>query len=231
LFCFYIRRLKINNIEIVFESNQFLVLNKPYGMLSHPTSHSKEITVRDFLINEYNLKTKDNNQREGIVHRLDRVTSGLMVCVLDENIFTYFQSQFKNRLINKKYRAIVEGHPLTKSGEINLPLAKSKKNRKKREVNKTGREAITKFEIVKKTEKYALLQLDLVTGRNHQIRAHLEHLKTPIVNDQLYGAKIHTNVPENAICLQSYYLSFTVNDKDYEFEIDMPEYFSSIMNM
>ena len=208
-----------------------MVLNKPYGMLSHPTSHSKEITVRDFLINEYNLKTKDNNQREGIVHRLDRVTSGLMVCVLDENIFTYFQSQFKNRLINKKYRAIVEGHPLTKSGEINLPLAKSKKNRKKREVNKTGREAITKFEIVNKTEKHALLQLDLVTGRNHQIRAHLEHLKTPIVNDQLYGAKIHTNVPENAICLQSYYLSFTVNDKDYEFEIDMPEYFSSIMNM
>ena len=200
-------------------------------MLSHPTSHSKEITVRDFLINEFNLKTKDNNQREGIVHRLDRVTSGLMVCVLDENIFTYFQSQFKNRLINKKYRAIVEGHPLTKSGEINLPLAKSKKNRKKREVNKTGREAITKFEIVKKTEKYTLLQLDLVTGRNHQIRAHLEHLKTPIVNDQLYGAKIHTSVPENAICLQSYYLSFTVNDKDYEFEIDMPEYFSSIMNM
>ena len=200
-------------------------------MLSHPTSHSKEITVRDFLINEYNLKTKDNNQREGIVHRLDRVTSGLMVCVLDENIFTYFQSQFKNRLINKKYRAIVEGHPLTKSGEINLPLAKSKKNRKKREVNKTGREAITKFEIVNKTEKHTLLQLDLVTGRNHQIRAHLEHLKTPIVNDQLYGAKIHTNVPENAICLQSYYLSFTVNDKDYEFEIDMPEYFSSIMNM
>ena len=231
MFCFYIRRLKINNIEIVFESNQFLVLNKPYGMLSHPTSHSKEITVRDFLINEYNLKTKDNNQREGIVHRLDRVTSGLMVCVLDENIFTYFQSQFKNRLINKKYRAIVEGHPLTKSGEINLPLAKSKKNRKKREVNKTGREAITKFEIVNKTEKHTLLQLDLVTGRNHQIRAHLEHLKTPIVNDQLYGAKIHTNVPENAICLQSYYLSFTVNDKDYEFEIDMPEYFSSIMNM
>ena len=200
-------------------------------MLSHPTSHSKEITVRDFLINEYNLKTKDNNQREGIVHRLDRVTSGLMVCVLDENIFTYFQSQFKNRLINKKYRAIVEGHPLTKSGEINLPLAKSKKNRKKREVNKTGREAITKFEIVNKTDKHALLQLDLVTGRNHQIRAHLEYLKTPIVNDQLYGAKIHTNVPENAICLQSYYLSFTVNDKDYEFEIDMPEYFSSIMNM
>tara|TARA_B100001057_G_scaffold376264_1_gene381269 strand:- start:36468 stop:37070 length:603 start_codon:yes stop_codon:yes gene_type:complete len=200
-------------------------------MLSHPTSHSKEITVRDFLINEFNLKTKDNNQREGIVHRLDRVTSGLMVCVLDENIFTYFQSQFKNRLINKKYRAIVEGHPLTKSGEINLPLAKSKKNRKKREVNKTGREAITKFEIVNKTENHALLQLDLVTGRNHQIRAHLEHLKTPIVNDQLYGAKIHTNAPENAICLQSYYLRFTVNDKDYEFEIDMPEYFSSIMNM
>ena len=154
-----------------------------------------------------------------------------MVCVLDENIFAYFQSQFKNRLINKKYRAIVEGYPRTKSGEINLPLAKSKKNRKKREVNKNGREAITKFETVKKTEENALLELDLVTCRNHQIRAHLEYLKTPIVNDQLYGAKRDKNVPENAICLQSYYLGFTVNNEDYEFEIDMPDYFSSIMNM
>ena len=208
-----------------------MVLNKPYGILSHPSSHSKEATVRDFLVNEFNLQIKDNNQREGIVHRLDRVTSGLMVCVLDENIFTYFQYQFKNRLVNKKYRAIVEGHPSSRSGEINLPLAKSKKNRKKREVNKTGREAITKFEIVNRTEENALLELDLVTGRNHQIRAHLEHLKTPIVNDRLYGAKRDMNVPENAICLQSYYLGFTVNNENYEFEIDMPDYFSSIMNM
>ena len=200
-------------------------------MLSHPTSNSKEITIRDFLVNEFNLQIIDNQQREGIVHRLDRVTSGLMVCVLDENIFKYFQSQFKNRLIKKKYRAIVEGRPHTKSGEISLPLAKSKKNRKKREVNKTGREAITKFEIVQETEKYSLLDLDLVTGRNHQIRAHLEHLKTPIVNDHLYGGRRHSSVPENAICLQSYYLSFTVNDENYEFEIDMPDYFSSIMSM
>ena len=200
-------------------------------MLSHPTSQSKEITIRDFLVNEFNLQIKDNNQREGIVHRLDRVTSGLMVCVLDENNFAYFQSQFKNRLINKKYRAIVEGYPHTKSGEINLPLAKSKKNRKKREVNKTGREAITKFEIVNRTEEKALLELDLVTGRNHQIRAHLEYLKTPIVNDQLYGAKIDKNVPENAICLQSYYWGFTVSNEEYKFDIDMPNYFSSIMNM
>ncbi len=208
-----------------------MVLNKPYGILSHPTSHSKETTIRDFLVNEFNLQIKDKNQREGIVHRLDRATSGLMVCVLDENIFTYFQSQFKNRLVNKKYRAIVEGHPSSRSGEINLPLAKSKKNRKKREVNKTGRDAITKFETVKKTEKNALLKLGLVTGRNHQIRAHLEYLKTPIVNDILYGAERNNNVPENAICLQSYYLSFTVNDENFEFEIDIPDYFSSIMNM
>ena len=231
LFYLYTRRLKINNIEIVFKSDQFLVLNKPYGVLSHPTSHSNEITVRDFLVDQFNLQIKDNEQREGIVHRLDRVTSGLMVCILDENIFTYFQSQFKNKLINKKYRAIVEGHPHTKRGEINLPLAKTKKNRKKREVNKNGREAITKFEIVKETKENSLLELDLVTGRNHQIRAHLEHIKTPIVNDHLYGAKKHNNVPESAICLQSYHLSFTVNEEDYQFEIDMPDYFSSIMNM
>ena len=208
-----------------------MVVNKPYGMLSHPTNNSKEITVRDFLIEEFNLQIKGDDQREGIVHRLDRVTSGLMVCVLDENIYKYFKSQFKNRLINKKYRAIVEGHPYTRSGEINLPLAQSKKNRKKREVNKFGREAITNFEIVNQTKENSLLELDLVTGRNHQIRAHLEYLKTPIVNDQLYGAKRDKNVPENAICLQSYYLGFTVSNEEYKFDIDMPNYFSSIMNM
>ena len=200
-------------------------------MLSHPASHSKENTIRDFLVNEFNLQIKDKDQREGIIHRLDRVTSGLMVCALDENILTYLKSEFKNRLIEKKYRAIVEGHLNTRSGEINLPLAKSKKNRKKREVNKFGREAITKFEIINETKDNSLLELNLVTGRNHQIRAHLEHLKTPIVNDQLYGGKKHSKVPENAICLQSYYLSFSVNEDNYEFEIDMPDYFSSIMNM
>ncbi len=115
-----------------------MVLNKPYGMLSHPTSHSKEITIRDFLVNEFNLPIKDDNQREGIVHRLDRVTSGLMVCVLDENIFAYFQSQFKNRSINKKYRAIVEVFHIHKVVKLIFRLQNQKKIERKEKLIKPG---------------------------------------------------------------------------------------------
>ena len=209
----------------------FVILNKPHGLLVHPTDSSDEYTLRDFLIENFNISDVGDYKREGIVHRLDRVTSGLIVCPINNEAFNLLQEDFKKRKIKKKYKAIVEGSLKSKTGEINLPLIHSQNNRKKREVGKNGREAITKFETVNRTEENALLELDLVTGRNHQIRAHLEHLKTPIVNDQLYGAKRDMNVPENAICLQSYYLGFTVNNEDYEFEIDMPDYFSSIMNM
>lgn len=209
----------------------FVVINKPHGLLVHGTDTSDEYTLRDYLIESFDVHGIGENNREGIVHRLDKVTSGLIICPINLDAYNQLKDNFEKRKIKKSYKAIIQGSLKSNSGEINLPLIHSVKNRKKREVNKTGREAITKFEIVNRTEEKALLELDLVTGRNHQIRAHLEYLKTPIVNDQLYGAKRDKNVPENAICLQSYYLGFTVNNEDYEFEIDMPDYFSSIMNM
>ena len=209
----------------------FVILNKPHGLLVHPTDSSDEYTLRDFLIENFNISEVGEYKREGIVHRLDRVTSGLIVCPINKDVFNQLQEDFKKRKIIKKYKAIVQGSPRSKSGEINLPLIHSQNNRRKREVGKNGREAITKYNTITKTDSYTLLDIDLITGRNHQIRAHFEYLKTPIVNDTLYGAKKVSELNQNTICLQSYNIEFKLFDKDYKFSIDEPDYFTSIMNM
>ena len=209
----------------------FVILNKPHGLLVHPTDSSDEYTLRDFLIENFNISEVGEYKREGIVHRLDRVTSGLIVCPINTAVFNQLQEDFKKRKIIKNYKAIVQGSPRSKSGEINLPLIHSQNNRRKREVGKNGREAITKYNTISKTDSYTLLDIDLITGRNHQIRAHFEYLKTPIVNDILYGAKKVSELNQNTICLQSYNIEFKLFDKDYKFSIDEPDYFTSIMNM
>ena len=209
----------------------FVVLNKPHGLLVHPTDTSDEYTLRDFLIENFNISKVGEYKREGIVHRLDRVTSGLIVCPINNEAFHQLQEDFKKRKIIKKYKAIVQGSPRSKSGEINLPLNHSQNNRRKREVGKNGREAITKYNTISKTDSYTLLDIDLITGRNHQIRAHFEYLKTPIVNDTLYGAKKVSELNQNTICLQSYNIEFKLFDKDYKFSINEPDYFTSIMKM
>ena len=209
----------------------FVILNKPHGLLVHPTDSSDEYTLRDFLIENFNISEVGEYKREGIVHRLDRVTSGLIVCPINTDAFNQLQEDFKKRKIIKKYKAIVQGSPRSKSGEINLPLIHSQNNRRKREVGKNGREAITKYNTISKTDSYTLLDIDLITGRNHQIRAHFEYLKTPIVNDTLYGAKKVSELNQNTICLQSYNIEFKLFDKNYKFSINEPDYFTSIMNM
>ena len=209
----------------------FVILNKPHGLLVHPTDSSDEYTLRDFLIENFNISKVGEYRREGIVHRLDRVTSGLIVCPINNEAFNQLQEDFKKRKIKKKYKAIVEGSLKSKTGEINLPLIHSQNNRKKREIGKNGREAITKYNTILKTDSYSLLEIDLITGRNHQIRAHFEYLKTPIVNDTLYGAKKVNELNQNTICLQSYNIEFKLFDKKYKFSINEPDYFTSIMNM
>ena len=209
----------------------FVILNKPHGLLVHPTETSEEYTLRDFLIENFNISKVGEYKREGIVHRLDRVTSGLIVCPINNEAFNQLQEDFKKRKIKKKYRAIVEGSLKSETGEINLPLIHSQNNRKKREVGKNGREAITKYKTILKTDSYSLLEIDLITGRNHQIRAHFEYLKRPIVNDTLYGAKKVNELNQKTICLQSYNIEFKLFEKDYKFSINEPDYFTSIMNM
>ena len=209
----------------------FVVINKPHGLLVHGTDTSNEFTLRDYLIESFDVQGIGENNREGIVHRLDRGTSGLIICPINLDAFNQLRDNFEKRKIKKSYKAIVQGSLKSNSGEINLPLIHSIKNRKKREVNKKGREAITKYTTISTSDTHSLLDIDLITGRNHQIRAHFEYLKTPIVNDTLYGAKQNPLLDKDTICLQSYELEFVLFEKDYKFSINEPDYFSSIMEM
>ena len=209
----------------------FVIINKPHGLLVHGTNTTDEYTLRDYIIKNFNAIGIGEDKREGIVHRLDKVTSGLIICPINLDAFNKLQDGFKKRTIKKKYKAIVQGLLKSSSGEINLPLTHSIKNRKKREVNKNGREAITKYKTIYESDSYSLLDIDLITGRNHQIRAHLEYLKTPIVNDVLYGAKPVSHLDKDTICLQSYELEFDLFEKKYKFSINEPDYFSSIIEM
>ena len=127
-----------------------------------------------------------------------------MVCPIKEESFDLFKSMFHDRNIKKHYKALVEGSLHSKTGEIELPLKRSSKNRKKREVNKDGKKAITKYTTLLQKNSLSLIDIELITGRNHQIRSHFEYLGNPVINDVLYGAKKNSFLESDVICLQSY---------------------------
>ena len=189
-------------------------------MLSHPTNSSTEQTLRDYLIKLYpDVLSWGENNREGIVHRLDRVTSGLMVCALNLDSFNNLKGKFKNRDIQKKYIALIQGTLPSETGIIKLPLARSIQNRSKRIVAQKGRLSITNYEVkyLDHSSNISKIELELVTGRNHQIRAHMEHMKTPVVNDTLYGASKNNLIPTDSIALHSASLKFNFDNEVYSF--------------
>jgi Pseudouridylate synthases, 23S RNA-specific len=201
-------------------------------MLTHPNSKSNEKTLRDFLLEVIpDVKDWGEEYREGIVHRLDRVTSGLIVCAINHETYIFLKNEFKDRKVNKKYLAIVEGHLSSESGKIELPIKRSESNRSKRSIGKNGRLSISEYEVIKKTSRYSLISLNLITGRNHQIRAQMEYLNTPVVNDTLYGAELNKLIPNNAICLHSNNLNFNLFNEEFSFESPPPEFFNKVLEV
>jgi 23S rRNA pseudouridine1911/1915/1917 synthase len=230
----YFRSLKINNIKVVHEDDNFIIYNKPNGLLTHPTNKSTELTLRDHLVKEHpSILSWGEENREGIVHRLDRVTSGLIVCALNLESYNLLKSKFKNREIKKSYVALIEGALPSDSGILNLPLTRSLKNRSKRTVDTNGRNSITNYELINFYENLNIsrIELDLITGRNHQIRAHMEYMKTPILNDTLYTASKNYIIPENSIALHSAVLKFTLDNEKYSFNSEEPSFFNQVLDV
>ena len=203
-------------------------------MLSHPTNSSTEQTLRDYLVKLYpDVLSWGEKNREGIVHRLDRVTSGLMVCALNLDSFNNLKGKFKNRDIQKKYIALIQGTLPSETGIIKLPLARSIQNRSKRIVAQKGRISITNYEVkyFDHSSNISKIELELVTGRNHQIRAHMEHMKTPVVNDTLYGASKNNLIPTDSIALHSASLKFNFDNEVYSFETNEPSFFNRVLDV
>ena len=220
-------------LEIVYEDDDLAVINKPHGMVVHPAAgHYSGTMVNGLMYHLKNLSTINGIMRPGIVHRLDKNTSGLMLVAKNDKSHNYLADCLKEHSIKRIYYALVEGVIKEDEGEINAPLGRSIKDRKKRAVTvKNSKEAITNYWVVERYDKYTLMKLRLKTGRTHQIRVHMKHIGHPVVGDDIYGSKVNKFGLEGQL-LHSKILGFVhPSTKEYmEFESELPEYFLRVLN-
>ncbi|MFN8944252.1 MAG: RluA family pseudouridine synthase [Pseudobdellovibrionaceae bacterium] len=184
-------------LDIVFEDSDLIVVNKPAGLVVHPAhGHQNDTLVNALLFYTRDLSMRFGEERPGIVHRIDKETSGLLVVAKNDLSHEKLSDQFKSKKINRIYEAIVYGHPKPTIGHIESRLARHPQHRKKFASvpqsfianDQIGKLAITDYRTLKSTETFSLIELKLTTGRTHQIRVHLSELGYPIVGDVLYGA-------------------------------------------
>lgn len=225
-------------IHTIYQHEHFLIIAKPVNLLVHPPSvNSTEATLVDWLVAKYNeIRAVGYTNRPGIVHRLDKDTSGIMVIPRTNYAYTIFAQMFKNRSIDKKYYGLVEGHP-EKKGSIDLPIGRDPIARTKMKAffqsNLSGttkkiRSAITHYEVIKYFDKHSLIKIVPITGRTHQIRVHFAAIGHPIVGDIVYGKK-SLLIKRQALHAQE--LSFTFNNKLYIFSSNLPDDFKNAVKM
>ncbi len=197
-------------IEIVYEDNNMLVVNKPSGMLTHPTTIERDNTLVNALLHKFNNNLSDINGefRRGILHRLDRNTSGLLMIAKNNKAHEFLAEQIKNHTITKKYRAVVKGAIKENEFEINSPIGRNPNQPHKMMTKVDGKPSRTIVKVLERFKEYTYIELTLITGRTHQIRVHMKSINHPIYNDTLYGAG-QGKVKTDEQVLQSYYLRFT----------------------
>ena len=178
------------NLEIVYEDSDVCVVNKPQGLIVHPTLTTKEKTLVNGLMYQIkDLSGINGVNRPGIVHRIDKDTSGLLMVAKNDFAHQSLVSQLMNKTTNRLYVALVYGVIDTNLGRINAPIGRDKENRKKMAVVEDGKEAVTNFKVLERFDGYTLIECKLETGRTHQIRVHMKYIGHPLVGDPLYGPK------------------------------------------
>jgi 23S rRNA pseudouridine1911/1915/1917 synthase len=197
-------------LDIIYEDENMLVVNKPSGMLTHPTTIERENTLVNALLYKYgnNLSDINGDFRRGILHRLDRNTSGLLMIAKNNDAHEFLAQQIKEHTITKKYRAIVKGNIEKDKFEINEPIGRNPNQPHKMMVKADGKPSTTKVKILERFKDATYIELELITGRTHQIRVHMNYIKHPIFNDTLYGAGM-AKIKTDEQVLQSFYLKFT----------------------
>ena len=225
--------LKKENIplDIVYEDEDLILINKPKGLVVHPGAGNKEHTLANALAYYSSSLSKINGTfRPGIVHRIDKDTSGLLLVCKNDEAHHYIAKQLETHTMHRSYLALVKGNFTNNFGEIDAPIGRDEKNRLRMKVKKSGKEAITRYEVKERYRGYTLLSLDLKTGRTHQIRAHMAFIDHPIVGDNLYGGK--SSLYDNGQLLHAYKIVFKrpKDEKEMTFEIPLPQYFLEVLN-
>jgi len=177
-------------LDIIYENEDLILVNKQPGMTTHPApGHPDHTLINAILCYFPNLPQVEDRLRPGIVHRLDKDTSGLLLIAKNRKSLADLSQQFKERLVKKVYLVLVKGHLKPDSGAIEAPIGRDPANRKKMAVVSSGREAQTEYKVIKYLNGYTLLEVILKTGRTHQIRVHLAAIGFPVVGDSTYGVK------------------------------------------
>ena len=219
-------------LEIVYDDENMLVINKPSGMLTHPTTIEKSGTLVNALLYKYgeNLSDINGEFRRGILHRLDRNTSGLLMVAKNNKAHEFLANQIKNHTITKKYRAIAKGVIAQDEFEINSPIGRNPSQPHKMAVREDGKPSRTIVKVLERFKDATYVELTLVTGRTHQIRVHLKSINHPIYNDTLYGAGQGKVKTEEQV-LQSFFLRFTkpFGDEIIELEIEPDEKIQKVL--
>ena len=213
------------DLPILYEDKDVLVINKPAGVISHARGrYFDEPSVASFVRQKVASLT---GERSGIVHRLDRATSGVMVCAKNPEALSWLQRQFSDRKVQKTYRAVVVGSMPTEVGRIDMPIARNPVKPVTFHVDPSGKESVTNYSVISSFNNYSLLELKPLTGRTHQIRVHLSQLKHPIVGDVLYGGE-----KAERLMLHAYSLAITLPSKEpIVFNAPLPQEFNNYISL
>lgn len=217
------------DIDIVYEDEYLMVINKDSGVVVHPGAGNSNDTLVNGLLYYNKTLSKGEEFRPGIVHRLDKDTSGLMIVAKDDKAHELLADDFKNKRIHREYIALLDGVFPQKKAIIDAPIGRSKQYFDKMEVCKDGKKAITNLEVIKKYKDYTLVKLVLETGRTHQIRVHLAYIGYPVHNDPVYSNKVCTDFGQ---FLHSAYLKFKhpITGELLEFNSKLPEEFQTFID-
>jgi 23S rRNA pseudouridine1911/1915/1917 synthase len=220
-------------LDIIFENEDLILINKPAGMVVHPSpGHDSGTLVHAALGHAPDIEGIGGEERPGIVHRLDKETSGLIVVAKNEQAHRWLQDQFRNRTVEKIYLALVDGAPPTPAGRVEAPIGRNTTHRKLMAVVplEKGRAASTEYHTLEQFPKHTLLEIHPLTGRTHQIRVHMAFLGCPVVGDPVYGKRQPT-VGIDRYFLHAHRLKIILpgEKKARQFEAELPEELKQVL--
>jgi len=220
------------NIDIVYEDSSIAIVNKPSGMVVHPSlGHANGTLVNGLMYKIKDLSGINGELRPGIVHRIDKDTSGLLIVAKNDKAHELMATKFKEKTVKREYVALVHGVTPHNFGKIDAPIGRGQKDRIRYEVISGGKESITHFEVLQRFAEYTLVLCRLETGRTHQIRVHMRYIGHPIVGDPLYGSR-KTQSSDFGQFLHAKSISFNHPETGVflEFEAEMPKEFTTFLN-